>query len=151
MDGERQSCGQRSGGPSAGLRDGPVRRPAPDHRRPDDVTDETVETLGKVSAALDHVEDARGHLFAFHRLVGSAKSTMEEAYDHLGDTGHDRLADDLDRDVLDSFYARTRGLHQRALDELVETQQHVFEAEMKGSAPQPWTRGAGGAHRRGPR
>ena len=31
----------------------------------------------------------------------------------------------------DGFYARAKDLHQRALDELVEGQRHVFEAEMK--------------------
>ena len=127
----------------------PRDRPAPEHRRPDGVSDATVEALGKLSAALDHVEDARGHLFAFHRLMGSAESTMEEAHEHLRDAGHVDLADDLDRDVLggnpipgmwsfqmveafdDGFYARAKELHQRALDELVEGQRHVFEAEMK--------------------
>ncbi len=33
-----------------------------EHRRPAGVSDETIEALGKLSAALDHVEDARGHL-----------------------------------------------------------------------------------------
>lgn len=124
-------------------------RPAPEHRRPEGVSDETVEALGKLSAAMDHVEDARGHLYAFHRLMGSAESTMEEAYDLMREAGHDELASALDRDVLggnpipgmwsfqmveaydDGFYARAKDLHQRALDELVEGQRHVFEAEMK--------------------
>ena len=124
-------------------------RPAPEHRRPDGVTDATVEALGKLSAALDHVEDARGHLYAFHRLMGSAESTLEEATAMVRDAGHDDLADALDRDALgqnplpgmwsfqmveefdDGFYARTKGLHQRALDELVQGQRHIFEAEMK--------------------
>ena len=124
-------------------------RPAPEHRRPDGVSDETVEALGKLSAALDHVEDARGHLFAFHRLMGSAETTMEEATDLIRDAGHGGLAEALDQEVLggnplpgmwsfqmvelfdDGFYARVKGIHQRALDELVEGQRHVFEAEMK--------------------
>jgi len=123
--------------------------PSPEHRRPAGVTDETIEALGKLSAALDHVEDARGHLYAFHRLMGSAESTLEEATEMVRDAGHVDLADALDRDALgqnplpgmwsfqmveafdDGFYARTKGLHQRALDELVEGQRHVFEAEMK--------------------
>jgi hypothetical protein len=124
-------------------------RPSPEHRRPDGVTDATVEALGKLSAALDHVEDARGHLYAFHRLMGSAESTMEEATAMMRDAGHADLAGALDRDVLggnplpgmwsfqmveefdDGFYARASALHQRALDELVDGQRHVFEAEMK--------------------
>lgn len=121
----------------------------PEHRRPDGVSDETVEALGKLSAALDHVEDARGHLYAFHRLMGSAESTLEEATELVRSAGHDDLADALDRDALganplpgmwsfqmveafdDGFYARAKGLHQRALDELVEGRRHIFEAEMK--------------------
>ncbi|WP_232677311.1 hypothetical protein [Nocardioides sp. R-C-SC26] len=119
------------------------------HRRPDGVTDATVEALGKLSAALDHVEDARGHLYAFHRLCGSAERTWEEATELLREAGHTELADLSDRDVLggnplpgmwsfqmveaydDGYYARARALHQRALDELVEGRRHLFEAEMK--------------------
>ncbi|GIM65461.1 hypothetical protein Pve01_95440 [Planomonospora venezuelensis] len=124
-------------------------QPAPEHHRPDGVTDETVEAVGKVSAALDHVEDARGHLYAFHRLMGSAESTFEEAEALVREAGHGELADALDREVLgqnplpgmwsfqmveafdDGFYDRTKRLHQRILDELVAGQRHVFEAEMK--------------------
>ena len=119
------------------------------HRRPDGVSDETIEALGKLSAALDHVEDARGHIYAVHRLMGSAESTLEEATAMVRAAGHDELADALDRDALganplpgmwsfqmvelfdDGFYARAKGLHQRALDELVEGRRHIFEAEMK--------------------
>jgi hypothetical protein len=119
------------------------------HRRPDGVSDETIEALGKLSAALDHVEDARGHIYAFHRLMGSAESTLEEATAMVRAAGHDELADALDRDALganplpgmwsfqmvelfdDGFYARVKDLHQQALDELVEGRRHIFEAEMK--------------------
>jgi hypothetical protein len=124
-------------------------QPTPEHRRPEGVSDETVEALGKLSAALDHVEDARGHLYAFHRLMGSAESTLEEATEMIRAAGHATLADAFDRDVLganplpgmwsfqmveaydDGFYARAKGLQQRALDELVQGRRHVFEAEMK--------------------
>ncbi|RYB93675.1 hypothetical protein EUA93_04470 [Nocardioides oleivorans] len=123
--------------------------PDPEHQRPEGVTDATVEAIGKLSAALDHVEDARGHLYAFHRLMGSAESTLEEADAMLRDAGHQDLADALDRDVLggnplpgrwsfqmveefdDGYYARAAAIHQRALDELVGGRRHVFEAEMK--------------------
>ncbi len=119
------------------------------HRRPEGVTDATVEALGKLSAALDHVEDARGHLYAFHRLCGSAEKTLETATAMLRDAGHEELADAFDRDVLggnplpgmwsfqmveaydDGYYATAKGLEQRALDELVEGRRHLFEAEMK--------------------
>ena len=123
--------------------------PDPDHRRPEGVSDATVEALGKLSAAVDHVEDARGHLYAFHRLCGSAETTMEEATRLIREAGHDDLADALDATVLgrnplpgmwsfqmveaydDGYYADVKSLHQRALDDLVEGKRHVFEAEMK--------------------
>lgn len=119
------------------------------HRRPDGVNDETVEALGKLSAAVDHVEDARGHLYAFHRLMGSGERTLEEATEMIRAAGHDDIADELDETVLgrnplpgmwsfqmveafdDGFYAATKGLQQRALDQLVAGRRHLFEAEMK--------------------
>jgi len=108
-----------------------------------------VEALGKLSAALDHVEDARGHLYAFHRLCGSAETTLEEATAMIREAGHVDIADALDRDVLggnplpgmwsfqmveaydDGYYATAKGLEQRATDELVAGRRHLFEAEMK--------------------
>ena len=75
-------------------------QPTPEHRRPEGVSDATVEALGKLSAALDHVEDARGHLYAFHRLMGSAETTLEEATAMVRDAGHTELADALDEQAL---------------------------------------------------
>jgi len=124
-------------------------QPAPEHRRPEGVTDATVEALGKLSAALDHVEDARGHLYAFHRLCGSAERTLEEATSMIRAAGHADIADVLDRDVLgrnplpgmwsfqmveaydDGYYADAKGIQQRAIDELMAGRRHIFEAEMK--------------------
>jgi hypothetical protein len=124
-------------------------QPAPEHRRPDGVSDATVEALGKLSAAIDHVEDARGHLYAFHRLCGSAETTMEEATAMIREAGHADIADALDQGVLgrnplpgmwsfqmveaydDGFYAEAKGIQQRAIDELMGGRRHIFEAEMK--------------------
>ena len=33
---------------------------------------ETVDAVGKASEALEYVERARGHLYAFHQLIGRA-------------------------------------------------------------------------------
>ena len=75
-------------------------QPAPEHQRPDGVSDETIEALGKLSAAMDHIEDARGHIYAFHRLMGSAERTMEEATELVRKAGHVDIADALDTEVL---------------------------------------------------
>lgn len=46
-------------------------RPAA-HIRPADADDATVAAVGKFSAAFDVVENARGMLYAFHRMSGEA-------------------------------------------------------------------------------
>jgi hypothetical protein len=123
--------------------------PLPEHRRPDGVSDLTVEGLGKVSEALEAVEVARGHLYAFHRLSGTADLTLGEGVDALREAGHGDLADRIEtelvgRNVLegrwtfqimeeydDGYYATFRDLERRAREELVGGRRHLFEAEMK--------------------
>ncbi len=54
-------------------------RPAGHHTRPPGVDDATVEALGKLSEALETIEDARGSLYRFHRLTGKADLAIGEA------------------------------------------------------------------------
>ena len=124
-------------------------KPAPEHRRPEGVTDETVEAVGKLSAALDHVEDARGHLYAFHRLCGTADLTLGEAVEELREAGHAELAERIEQELVgrnivegrwsfqlveeydDTYWATFRALEQEARDQLVDGRRHLYEAEMK--------------------
>ena len=126
-----------------------VERPAPNHRRPADVDDATVEGLGKLSEALEAVETARGQLYAFHRLCGTADLQLGEAVGMLRAAGHEVLADDLDarlvgRNILegrwsfqvieeydDGYYATFQSLERQAREALVAGRRHLFEAEMK--------------------
>lgn len=119
------------------------------HRRPDGVDDQTVEALGKLSEALEVVEEARGHLYAFHRRCGTADLTLQEAVRLLREAGHGAIADDLQthvvgRNVLpdrwsyqvveeyDAMYHEPfRAAEAAAREELVEGRRHLFEAEMK--------------------
>ncbi len=105
--------------------------------------------MGKLSKALETVEDARGHLFAFHRLSGTADLTLGEAVDDLRAAGHAVLADEVaqelvGRNVLDgrwsfqiveeydeTYYSPFKDLERRARDDLVGGRPHLFEAEMK--------------------
>jgi hypothetical protein len=123
--------------------------PAPQHRRPEGVDDATVSALGKISEALEAVEHARGHLYAFHRLCGTADLTLGEGVEQLRDAGHTELADRIERELVgrnilegrwsfqvveeydDGYYATFRGLERQARDELVGGRRHLFEAEMK--------------------
>ncbi len=124
-------------------------RPTPEHRRPDDVSDATVSALGKLSEALEVVEEARGHLYAFHRRCGTADLTLGEAVDELRDAGHGDLADQIEQELVgrnvlrgrwsfqlveeydDGYWSPFRALEQRARDRLVGGRRHLFEAEMK--------------------
>jgi hypothetical protein len=124
-------------------------RPSPEHQRPAGVDDATVAALGKLSEALEAVEEARGHLYAFHRRCGTADLTLGEAVDELRDAGHGDLADRVERELVgrnvlegrwsfqvveeydDSYYAAFRELEQAARTELVGGRRHLFEAEMK--------------------
>lgn len=120
-----------------------------DHQRPDGVTDATVSALGKLSEALEAVEVARGHLYTFHRLSGTADLTVGQAVDELREAGHGELADRVEREVVgrnllhgrwsfqiveeydDGYYATFRRIEKEARDELVEGRRHLYEAEMK--------------------
>lgn len=118
-------------------------------RRPDGVSDETVEAAGSVSEALEYVERARGHLYSFHQLIGHADLVLGEACDKLRQAGHDEVADRLESDMVgrnvlegrwtfqiveefdDNYWSPFREHERRIRDELQQGRRHVFEAEMK--------------------
>lgn len=123
--------------------------PAPEHRRPDGVSDATVSALGKLSEALEAVEAARGFLYNFHRLSGTADLTLGEAVDELREAGHTDLADRVERELVgrnvlegrwsfqiveeydDGYLSAFRDLERAAREELVGGRRHLYEAEMK--------------------
>ncbi len=123
--------------------------PAPQHLRPEGVSDATVEALGKLSEALEVVEHVRGHLYAFHRLTGTADLALGDAVELLREAGHTELAERIDtelvgRNVLrgrwtfqvveeydDGYYATFKSLEELARNELVGGRRHLYEAEMK--------------------
>jgi hypothetical protein len=124
-------------------------RPAPEHQRPEGVDDATIEALGKLSEALEVVEEARGQLYAFHRRCGTADLTLGEAVDLLRQAGHDELAGRIEHELVgrnilagrwsfqvveeydDGYYALFRALERTAREQLAGGRRHLFEAEMK--------------------
>lgn len=124
-------------------------------RRPDGVSDATVEAVGKLSEAFETIEEARGRLYGLHRLTGSADLALGEACDLLRQAGHPELATQLEdelvgRNVLagrwtyqvveefdDGYYADFRRLEQQVRDQLMQGRRHVFEAEMKADRRTP--------------
>jgi hypothetical protein len=113
------------------------------------VSDATVAALGKLSEALEVVEQARGMLYGFHRLTGKADLTLGEAVDALRDAGHPQIADEIERTLVgrnviegrwtfqlveeydDDYYTVFRDAERSARESLVEGRRHLFEAEMK--------------------
>src|SRR5437899_6037616 len=64
-------------------------------------TDEaTVGAVGKATEALEYVERARGHLYAFHQLIGRADFLFEESAARLAQAGHRADAASLWRNVV---------------------------------------------------
>ncbi|MGY2009117.1 hypothetical protein ACW9HJ_16825 [Nocardia gipuzkoensis] len=124
-------------------------RPDVAHRRPDGVDDATVAATGKLSEALETVERARGHLYAFHQLTGGADLALDQAVELFREAGHARFADRIaaeliGRNVLtgrwtfqiveeydDGYYGLFRDIERAARDELLDGRRHIYEAEMK--------------------
>jgi hypothetical protein len=117
--------------------------------RPAGLDDATVQALGKLSEALEVVENARGHLYEFHRMSGMANLALQEAVSQLRAAGHDALAGDVDevlvgRDVLpglwtfqiveaydEQYFSVFLAAEEHARGALADGMRHLFEAEMK--------------------
>lgn len=124
-------------------------RPLPPHRVPDGVDDLTVEAVGLVTEALEATERARGHLYSFHQLTGSADLRLGKAVEKLRQAGHDAIADELEREMVgrnvldgrwtfqvieeydDTYYLPFREAETSVRDRLVQGRRHLFEAGMK--------------------
>ncbi|MGW0607865.1 hypothetical protein [Streptomyces sp. NPDC002644] len=125
--------------------DGPDSR----HQRPDGVTDVTVEALGALSKALETTERARGHLYSFHQLTGSADLELDRAVRLLREAGHEHWADRVQQEILGrnvipgrwtfqivedynrTYYQPFQQVERQALRELADGRDHLYEAEMK--------------------
>ena len=121
------------------------------HERPAGAGDDLVAAVGKLSEALECVEHARGHLYAFHRLSGHADLTLQEAITALRETGETDLADQVEqvlvgRDVVRDmwtfqiveaydaqYWSVFRDVEKYVRDARISGKPHVYEAEMKRS------------------
>ncbi|WP_030717778.1 hypothetical protein [Streptomyces griseus] len=125
--------------------------PDPRHRRPEGVTDTTVEALGALSKALETAERARGALYDFHQLTGSADLALDDAVRQLRAAGHGLRADQVEREILgrnvipgrwtfqiveeynSTYYDVFRTIEREIRQELAEGRNHLYEAEMKAA------------------
>ena len=104
---------------------------------------------GKMSEALETLERARGHLYAFHQLLGETDLKLDEVLELLRGQGIDALADELERDLVgrnvlkgrwtfqvveefdSGYYATFRELERTVREQTMSGRRHVFEAELK--------------------
>lgn len=109
----------------------------------------TVDALGKLSEAFEAAEEARGRLYGFHRLCGTADLALGDAVEMLRQAGHTALADQIDgelvgRNVLDGrwsfqiveeyddgYFATFKRLEAAARQQLADGRRHLYEAAMK--------------------
>jgi hypothetical protein len=125
--------------------------PLPQHQAPEGVSDATVEAVGKLTEALETAERARGHLYSFHQLTGSADIELGEAVTALRDAGHTAVADRLEQELVgrnviagrwtfqivedydDSYWSVFRTLEETVRRDLVGGRRHLYEARLKES------------------
>ncbi|MET7683343.1 hypothetical protein [Streptomyces sp. NPDC005423] len=119
------------------------------HQRPDGVSEETVQALGALSKALETTERARGHLYSFHQLTGTADFQVERAVELLREAGHPEWADKVQSELVGrnvipghwtfqiieaydtTYHQPFTSLEQEAVHELAAGRRHLHEARMK--------------------
>jgi hypothetical protein len=119
------------------------------HTRPAGTSNDEVDADGKVSAALEVIEHARGLLYGFHRMSGQADLALQDAVSALRTAGQADLADEIDdvligRDVIPGMWTYQiveaydehnwqvfRAVADKVRGQLAGGAPHVFEAELK--------------------
>lgn len=117
--------------------------------RPAGVDDRTVEALGALSKALETTERARGRLYDFHQLTGTADLQLDRAVRLLNEAGHPEWAKRVRSEILGrnvipghwtfqiveaynaTYYRPFQQLEASAVQELARGRDHLYEAQMK--------------------
>ncbi|UXA16004.1 hypothetical protein [Mycobacterium sp. SMC-4] len=112
-------------------------------------SDEVVDAVGKLTEGLEYLERARGHLYAFHQLMGRADLLVGDACEALRDSGNDEVAERLKTDLVgrnvlegrwtfqiveefdDTYWNVYRDHERRVREELVGGARHLHESRMK--------------------
>ncbi|MGV9453789.1 hypothetical protein [Streptomyces sp. NPDC003635] len=123
--------------------------PAPAHQRPADVDERTVVALGALSKAWETTERARGRLYDFHQLTGTADLQLDDAVRLLREAGHHEWAERIRSDIVGrnvipghwtfqiieaynaTYYRAFQQLEASAVQELAHGRDHLYEAQLK--------------------
>ncbi|KJY27598.1 MULTISPECIES: hypothetical protein [unclassified Streptomyces] len=121
----------------------------PEHQVPDGVDEKTLRALGALSKALETTERARGHLYGFHQLTGTADFELGDAVRLLREAGHEEQAARVERELVgrnvipdhwtfqiieayNSTYHQPFAAIERAIvEELAGGREHLLEARLK--------------------
>ncbi len=124
-------------------------------QRPAGASDELVAALGKLSEALEVVEEARGLLYTFHRRSGTADRLLRDAVQALHDAGEDETARQvaallIGRDVIpgcwtfqiveqydEQYWQPFHAVEAEVRQRFAGGTAHIYEAEMKHDEQQP--------------
>ncbi|MFK0237431.1 hypothetical protein [Streptomyces vinaceus] len=119
------------------------------HRKPQEVSEKTIAALGALSKALETTERARGHLYGFHQLTGTADFQLDDAVRLLREAGHESQARLLEREILgrnvipghwtfqiveaynDSYYRPFVAIERDMIAGLAHGCDHMHEARLK--------------------
>ncbi|MEU9109015.1 hypothetical protein AB0D54_32735 [Streptomyces xanthophaeus] len=119
------------------------------HVAPPDVSELTVRALGALSKALETTERARGHLYGFHQLTGTADFELDDAVRLLREAGHEDQARRVEREILgrnvipghwtfqiveaynSTYYGPFAELEREVLNSLADGRDHLYEADLK--------------------
>jgi hypothetical protein len=116
---------------------------------PSEPDDTTVDAVGKLVFALETVEQARGHLYAFHHLTGTADFALGDAVEALRKAGHPDWAERIQTELIglnvlperwtfqlieeydDGYYATFRELTRDVTGDLTGGRRHLHEERIK--------------------
>ncbi|MFF4324111.1 hypothetical protein [Streptomyces sp. NPDC001568] len=121
----------------------------PAHRTPEGVDEKTVRALGALSKALETTERARGHLYGFHQLTGTADFELGDAARLLREAGHEEQARRVEREIVgrnvipghwtfqiveaynSTYYRPFAAVEHDVVEEVAGGRDHLLEARLK--------------------
>ncbi|MGW6860820.1 hypothetical protein [Streptomyces xanthophaeus] len=121
----------------------------PAHEVPDGVDEKTVRALGALSKALETTERARGHLYGFHQLTGTADFELGDAARLLREAGYEEQAARVEHEIVgrnvipghwtfqiieaynSTYYQPFAAVERAIVDEVAGGRDHLLEARLK--------------------